>query len=101
MEAGIISSRAIENERVHEYKVLQRVPAYKSKLDGLKSSLSNYTYPFAYGFRVGLLFGGIFGLYYGIFKFIRTKNPYYIPVSCFIYAGCFGFGNSIFYLVRA
>ena len=90
-----------EDERVYELTISLREPSIQKKYKKFKSVSSQYLVPVYYGLKIGLLAGLIIGSFYGIYKFTKTKNPIYIPISAFVYSGLFGVSNSIFYLIRS
>lgn len=90
-----------EDERVYDFKIALREPSIERRYKKFKSVSSQYIVPVYYGLKIGLLAGMVIGSFYGIYRTIRTKNPYYIPISAFVYGGVFGITNSLFYLVRS
>ena len=78
-----------------------REPSIYTNSRKIKKDASVYITPLIYGFRIGLVTGLILGSLYGSYKTFKTKNPYYIPISAFVYSGILGVGNSVFYLIRS
>jgi hypothetical protein len=90
-----------EDLRVHELVISLREPSIYKKYQRVKKDSSQYLTPLNYGLRVGLVTGLILGSIFGAYKTAKTKNPYYIPITAFVYSGIFGVGNSVFYLIRS
>ena len=90
-----------ENERVYEILLSLRKPSFKKQYERFRIIIEQHLSAFNYGFRIGLLSGMMIGASYGLILTIRTKNPYYIPICAFVYAGVLSFANSIFYLIRS
>lgn len=90
-----------EDLRVHEMVISLREPSICKRYQKFTKESSQYLTPLNYGLRVGLVTGLILGSLFGAYKTARTKNPYYIPITAFVYSGIIGLGNSVFYLIRS